>query len=380
MEALGTLSGGVAHDFNNLLTIINGHAEIALLHTSEEARAYTDLNAIMNAGKRAENLISQLLAFSRRQLHEPKVIDINLLITDLKKMLRRLIPEDISIKDLLTRELPYIKADHSQIEQILINLVVNARDAINERVDPQQEKHITIQTSYAELDTSFAESNPGSQSGPHILISVHDTGIGMDESVKNRIFEPFFTTKEINKGTGLGLATVYGIVKQNGGFIEVESEKGEGTICKIYWPTTNDKPSPELTQILKHRALSGSETVLLVEDDEGVRDFTATTLENFGYNIVQAVNGQKAIDILQKDKPNVELLITDIIMPEMNGQELAKRLEKTIPLNRVLFVSGYTFDHLRRDGALEEGINFLQKPYSIHDILSKIRNILDSKI
>ncbi len=379
MEALGTLSGGVAHDFNNLLTIINGHAEIALLHTSKDARVYTDLAAIMNAGKRAENLISQLLAFSRKQLHEPKVIDINLLITDLKKMLLRLIPEDISIKDILNRDLPYIKADHSQIEQILINLVVNARDAIKEKNDPGPDKHITIQTSFIELNNLFVESHPGSQPGSHLLMSVSDTGIGMEESVKNRIFEPFFTTKEIDKGTGLGLATVYGIVKQNGGFIEVDSEKGMGTTCNIYWPTTKDKPSPELAQMLKHKALSGSETVLLVEDDEGVRDFTATTLENFGYNIIQAVNGQKAIDILEKDRPNIELLITDIIMPEMNGQELAKRLENTIPLNRVLFVSGYTFDHLRRDGALEEGINFLQKPYSIHDILSKVRNILDSK-
>lgn len=380
MEALGTLSGGVAHDFNNLLTIINGHAEIALLHTSKEARAYTDLTAIMTAGERAENLISQLLAFSRKQMHEPKVIDINLLITDFKKMLRRLIPEDISIKDLLNRDLPYIKADHSQIEQILINLVVNARDAIKEKNDPRQDKHITIQTSYIDLDKSFSESHPGSHSGPQILISVSDTGIGMDESVKSRIFEPFFTTKEIDKGTGLGLATVYGIVKQNGGFIDVETEKGVGTTCKIYWPTTNEKPSPELAQILKHKALSGAETILLVEDDEGVRDFTATTLKNFGYTIIEAINGRKAIEILKRNKQGVDLLITDIIMPEMNGQELAKRLENIIPLNRVLFVSGYTFDHLKQDGALEEGINFLQKPYSIHDILSKIRDILNSKI
>jgi CheY-like chemotaxis protein len=295
-------------------------------------------------------------------------------------MLRRLIPEDISIKDRLSRDLPYIKADHSQIEQILINLVVNARDAIKEKNNPHSEKHITIKTSLVKLDQSFVEAHPGSQLGPHILMSVGDTGIGMDKSILDRIFEPFFTTKEINKGTGLGLATVYGIVKQNDGFIEIDSEQGIGTNCNIYWPTTSEKPSPELAQILKHKALSGSETILLVEDDDGVRDFTASTLDNFGYDIIQAENGQKAIGILQTSQPAVDLLITDIIMPEMNGQELAKRLKKIIPLKRVLFVSGYTFDYLKQDGALEEGINFLQKPYSIHDILSKIREILDSQI
>jgi len=377
MEALGTLSGGVAHDFNNLLTIINGHAEIALLHTPEGERAHTDLVAIMNAGKRAENLISQLLAFSRRQLHEPKVIDINHVISDLKKMLRRLIPEDISIETRLSGHLPNIKADHSQIEQILINLVVNARDAIIEKIELGSEKNIQICTSSVTLDKSFVESHPGSHQGEHILITVGDTGTGMDKTILNRIFEPFFTTKEIHKGTGLGLATVYGIVKQNDGYIDVDSVKGQGTTCKIYWPATGEKASPEMVQLLKHKALAGNETILLVEDDEGVREFTASTLKNFGYTVIEATNGRKAIDLITDQKPLVDLLITDIIMPEMNGQELAENLKDIIPMERVLFVSGYTFDHLKRDDALEKGVNYLQKPYSIHDILTKIRELLN---
>ncbi len=376
MEALGTLSGGVAHDFNNLLTIINGHAEIALLHTSESVRTHSDLLAIMNAGKRAENLISQLLAFSRKQLHEPKVISINKIIADLENMLRRLIPEDINIETVFISELPFIKADRGQIEQVLINLAVNARDAIKEKNGSDGQKQITIKTKFIDLDEIFVDTHPGSQTGPHVIISVSDSGIGMDESIKNRIFEPFFTTKEVDKGTGLGLATVYGIVKQNGGFIQVDSESEKGTTCRIYWPTTEDLPDEEPTLIMKQEALFGEETILLVEDDEGVREFTAETLKSFGYNIIEALNGRNAIELIEEKKSPIDLLITDIIMPEMNGQELAEHLKSTIPLQRMLFVSGYTFDQLGQDSTLEAGINFLQKPYSIYELLNKIRNIL----
>jgi two-component system cell cycle sensor histidine kinase/response regulator CckA len=376
MEALGTLSGGVAHDFNNLLTIINGHAEMALLHTPKTIRTHSDLLAIMNAGNRAENLISQLLAFSRKQLHEPKVIGINKIITDLEKMLRRLIPEDIKIETLYKPDLPYIKADHGQIEQILINLAVNARDAIKEKNESNGQKQITIKTEFVDLDEMFVDSHPGSQTGSHVIISVSDSGIGMNENIKNRIFEPFFTTKEVDKGTGLGLATVYGIVKQNGGFIQVDSETGKGTTCKIFWPTTEDLPDKEQTLAMNQEALFGEETILLVEDDKGVRDFTAETLKSFGYNIIEALNGRNAIELIEETKSQFDLLITDIIMPEMNGQELAEHLKSTIPLQRVLFVSGYTFDQLGEDSTLEAGINFLQKPYSIFELLNKIRNIL----
>jgi PAS domain S-box-containing protein len=376
MEALGTLSGGVAHDFNNLLTIINGHAELALLHTPETVHAHSDLLAIMNAGKRAENLISQLLAFSRKQLHEPKVISINKIITDLETMLRRLIPEDINIETLFKSDLPFIKADRGQIEQVLINLAVNARDAIKEKNESDGQKQITIKTEFIDLDEIFVDNHPGSQTGPHVIISVSDSGIGIDENIKNRIFEPFFTTKEVDKGTGLGLATVYGIVKQNGGFIQVDSATNKGTTCKIYWPATEDLPDEEPTLMMSKEALFGKETILLVEDDEGVRDFTAETLKNFGYNIIEALNGRNAIELIEKEKSQIDLLITDIIMPEMNGQELAEHLKTTIPQQRVLFVSGYTFDQLGQDSTLKSGINFLQKPYSIYELLYKIRNIL----
>jgi CheY-like chemotaxis protein len=257
-------------------------------------------------------------------------------------------------------------------------LAVNARDAIKEKNESDGQKQITIKTEFIDLDEIFVDNHPGSQTGPHVIISVSDSGIGIDENIKNRIFEPFFTTKEVDKGTGLGLATVYGIVKQNGGFIQVDSATNKGTTCKIYWPATEDLPDEEPTLMMSKEALFGKETILLVEDDEGVRDFTAETLKNFGYNIIEALNGRNAIELIEKEKSQIDLLITDIIMPEMNGQELAEHLKTTIPQQRVLFVSGYTFDQLGQDSTLKSGINFLQKPYSIYELLNKIRNILST--
>ncbi len=379
MEAIGTLSGGIAHDFNNLLTVINGHAEIALLHTNKEVRAHNDLLSILKAGKRAEKLTNQLLAFSRKQIHELKIIEMNTVIRDLDKMLRRLIPADIQIEYNLSADLPYIEADPGQIEQILINLVVNARDAISEKATGGTDKQILIKTELQDLDDLFVERNSGSQTGPHVCVCVHDTGSGMDENVKNRIFEPFFTTKEVGKGTGLGLATVYGIVKQNNGYIHVESNPGEGTVFTIYWPVTNRIPAPELIQKFNKNKLSGLEHILLVEDDDGVRNFSSDALKNFGYKILEARSGNNAMELIEHKKESVDLIITDLIMPGMNGTELINKIRKKMPLSKVLFVSGYTYDHLLQNGALKNNINFLQKPYSVQNLLEMIRKILDAE-
>lgn len=380
MEAIGTLSGGIAHDFNNLLTVINGHAEIALLHTNKEMRAHGDLLSILKAGKRAEKLTNQLLAFSRKQIHELKIIAMNSVIRDLDKMLRRLIAADIQIEYDLADELPYIEADPGQIEQILINLIINARDAINENSDRRAEKKILIQTQLRDLDDLFVQENSESRPGAYIRMCVQDSGKGMDEEVKNRIFEPFFTTKEVGKGTGLGLATVYGIVKQNNGYIDVESQPGEGTMFAVYWPVTKRKPAPELIRKFNRNNLSGSEHILLVEDDDDVRNFSADALQNFGYKITEARSGKSALELIKKRKEPFDLIITDLIMPEMNGSDLVDALRKRIPQCKVLFVSGYTYDHLQNNGALKENINFLQKPYSIQNLLEMIRNIMDREV
>jgi len=378
MEAIGTLSGGIAHDFNNILTVINGHAEIGLMNAKESDPVHEDLISILNAGKRAEKLTSQLLAFSRKQIHELKVIDMNQTIKDLDKMLRRLIPEDIKIISNFTPDLPYIKADPGQIEQVLINLIINARDAINDKKSDSGKKEINVITKLVDLDSLFVDSHPGSHTGPHIFLSVQDTGTGINEEVRNRVFEPFFTTKEVDKGTGLGLATVYGIIKQNDSSIYLESKPGEGTTFKIYWPVTTESPDKDYIERINQNEYSGKETILFVEDDEDVRKFACTALKSFGYNIVEAQNGRNAIQIIDNSKLSIDIIVTDLIMPEMNGQELAKYVNKKMPNMKVLFVSGYTFEHLVKDGEIEENINFLQKPYKIQNLLKRIRETLDN--
>ena len=379
MEAIGTLSGGIAHDFNNILTVINGHAEIGLMNVDQSHPVHDDLMSILNAGKRAEKLTNQLLAFSRKQIHELKVVDINQTIKDLDKMLRRLMPEDIKIISDFPEDLPFIKADPGQIEQIIINLIINARDAINEKQDKRSHKEIIVKTEIVDLDHLFVDTHPGSQTGPHILMSVKDSGIGMNIDVQNRIFEPFFTTKDVDKGTGLGLATVYGIVKQNEGSIYVKSEIGKGTTFEIYWPITTESPEKDYIETINQKVFSGKETILFVEDDEDVRQFACVALKSFGYNIIEANNGKNALQLVKKENTSIDIIITDLIMPEMNGQELASRVHKLLPDLKVLFVSGYTFEHLLKDGEIDDSINFLQKPYTVHNLLKRIREILDKK-
>jgi PAS domain S-box-containing protein len=377
LEAIGTLAGGIAHDFNNLLTVINGHAEMSMLALESDHPSHKDIISILSAGKKAKTLTRQLLAFSRKQIYAPKVIEINRVISSLDKMLRRLIGEDIAIESNLRDGIPLIKADPGQIEQILMNLVVNARDAINEKQSPSKDKKIIIETGQTIIDEGFVTRHTGSTAGLHLVLTVSDTGIGMEEEIRDKIFEPFFTTKDKGLGTGLGMSTVYGIVKQNKGSIYAFSESGFGTRIKIYWPATEERKLPDETQALTRAALLGQESILVVEDDEGVRNFVGTALKDLGYTVHEAVNGRKALDILNRNGKNIDLIITDLVMPEMNGKELATEVGKILPDIRVLFTSGYTEDSIVSSGSLDRGIDFLQKPYSIQTLAKKVREVLD---
>ncbi len=378
MEAIGTLAGGIAHDFNNLLTVINGHAELALFKADQNQALRKHIEQIRQAGEKASQLISQLLAFSRKQAYEPKIIDVNKVLADLAKMLRRLITEDIHLEMILAEDLPTIMADPTQIEQILINLVVNARDAIHEWDDPGAEKKITIETSYVFLDESYVARYPGSQIGPHVLIAVSDTGVGMDEETQQRIFDPFFTTKDVGKGTGLGLATVYGIVKQNNGSIYVYSKPGRGTTFKIYWPAIGEEISPETTNRQKD-ILGGSEKFLVVEDNEMVKGFISTTLKQLGYQVFEASNGKEALESIREKRFQPDILIADLIMPEMSGDELAMKIREICPDMAVIYMSGYANNHVVQKDRREEGISFLQKPFTIVQLAQKVREVLDKK-
>jgi len=339
-----------------------------------------DINAILQAGRRAANLTRQLLAFSRKQIFKPKVIDINDVIKELEQMLRRLIGEDIRMDVHFCPGIPSIKADPTQIEQILINLIVNARDAIVEDTNPSAEKIIAIQTEQVLLDNTFVMEHPGSNPGIHTILSVTDTGIGMDAETQKRVFEPFFTTKEKGKGTGLGMSTVYGIVKQNNGSIYVYSETGHGTTFKIYWPSTEESVIPDITEKQPAPEITGTETILLVEDDDSVRFFTAETLRNFGYKVFEASNGKKALDFFENNKPHIDLLLTDLVMPEMNGMDLAERVKKIAPRTLTLYASGYTDSHIIHRYELDENIQFIQKPFSVQALASKVRDTLDKKV
>lgn len=386
MEAIASLTGGIAHDFNNLLTVINGHSEIALLKLQRgiaPGKLEKDLKAINDAGKRAQKLTQQLLAFSRKQVFEPRVINMNTVIGDMEKMLRPLIGEDIQLELRMADDLPCIKADPSQLEQVVMNLIVNSRDAILEKNDSQLElnptKKITIETRRVYLDADFTEDHPGSSPGVHNSLVVSDTGIGMSIETSAKIFDPFFTTKAKGKGTGLGMSTVYGIVKQNNGSIYVFSEPGEGSVFKVFWPAVSDIVPTTAEELMPVQSLFGSETILLVEDDKAVRKMAIDTLKEFGYHVYEAPNGKKALKLVKRKHLQVDLLMTDMIMPEMNGRELAVRLKEMYPNTEVLYTSGYTDSHIVQRGELETDMNFIHKPYSIGNLGEKIREILDRK-
>ncbi|MCP4150646.1 MAG: response regulator [bacterium] len=388
MEAIGTLSGGIAHDFNNLLTVINGHAEIGLIKLEKasqenplQKKLFKDLNAILQAGKRAESLTRQLLTFSRRQVYAPKVIDINSVIRSLKKVLQTSVGKAFDVKILLSPDVPAIKADPLQIEQILMNLVLNARDAIEiqkEKKNSNYDKKITIETHKVFLDEHHSGGHPEDRRGLQVIFSVSDNGIGMEPELKSKIFEPFFTTKPKGQGTGLGMAAVYGIVKQNKAGIYVYSEPGRGSSIKIYWPSTSEQLISEQAKAPKKKgSLEGSETIFLVEDEPAVRNLARNTLKRFGYKIFEASNGKKALEMLKEKKFHFDLLLTDLIMPEMNGMELAEKIEEMLPDMKILYASGYTDNHIKHTGTLEEGVHFIHKPFSIQELGRKVREILD---
>ncbi len=378
LEAIGQLTGGIAHDFNNILSVIIGYSELVLLKIDSTHLLFKNISEISKAGKKAVSLIRRLLAFSRRQVIEPKIININELIIALEKMLHRLIGEDITIDLLLSDKCDNIKADPGQIEQILINLIVNARDAINDKSPQIFEKKITIETSNVYLNNRFVSLHPESRKGQHIDITITDTGIGMDEKTRLNIFEPFFTTKEEGAGTGLGLSTVYGIVKQNNGSISVNSAPGRGTTFKIYWPVCEQKKDFRVDLIEDSSLIRGKEIILLVEDEESVRNFTKEALESMGYIVNSTSNGHEALAFIRKNNTKIDLLISDVIMPKMGGVELADNLDKLLPGLKTLFVSGYIDDKIVKNGILKKNVNFLQKPFSVHSLAKKVNEVLQN--
>ena len=377
MEAIGQLAGGVAHDFNNLLTVISGYTNLLIMNEDIPSRFKVKLEQIHNAAIRAESLTRQLLAFSRKQIVQPKVIDVSSIINDSIKMLNRLIGEDIKIKLSLENGLPSILADPHQFEQVLINLIVNARDAIQAHKKSSKKKLITIETKSTFLDKQFLKMHVGCREGAHVELAVSDTGVGMDKPTLEKIFEPFFTTKESGKGTGLGLSTVYGIVNQNQAYISVYSEPNRGTTFRIYWPvaeiTAEIKDTKTESSIQK-----GNEVILLVEDEDEVRTFGEEALISMGYHVHVAENGKAALELIKKEKINPQLLVTDMIMPGMDGKELSDRVIKLLPKIKVIYSSGYTDDYIVNKGILKKGVHFLEKPYSISSISLKIREVLDN--
>jgi PAS domain S-box-containing protein len=371
MEAVGRLAGGIAHDFNNILTVIKGYTDLTLMGLDQTDPLRSRIDEIGKAANRAASLTQQLLAFSRRQVMEMSILDLNVLLRDLERMLHRVIGEDIGLNILPGPDLGKVRADPVQIEQVIVNLSVNARDAM------PQGGRLVIKTENADLDEASGRILLGIPPGPYVMISVTDTGIGMSAEVKERLFEPFFTTKEKGKGTGLGLSTVYGIVKQSGGSIQVDSDPGRGTAFRIYFPRV-ETPFPAPRERWKgEESPRGNETILVVEDEEEVRRITLQILENQGYRVLAARSGEEALGLLSAFKGKIDLLLTDVVMPGMDGRILAERIRQERPESKVLFMSGYTDDVIAHHGILEEGIHFLSKPFSISQLLVKVRETLD---
>ncbi len=370
LESIGMLAGGIAHDFNNLLTAIIGYSDLTLLRLREEDPLHRNVSEVKRAAERAASLTRQLLAFSRKQVLQPKVIDLNSTVSELEKMLRRLIGEDVELRTVLAPNLGSVKADPGQIEQVIMNLAVNARDAM-----PRGGKLI-VETANVNLDDEYAKRHASVAPGAYVMLAVSDTGVGIDEQTRKRIFEPFFTTKETGKGTGLGLSTVYGIVKQSGGHIWVYSEVGRGTTFKVYLPRVDEGAQEYRRSAEVEEDLSGAETILLAEDEELVRTLARQVLEAYGYRVLEAANGGAALLICERHGETVDLLLTDVVMPEMSGRILAERLRQLRPAMKVLYMSGYTDNAIVHQGELDEGMNFIQKPFTPQALARKVREVL----
>ena len=371
IEAVGRLASGVAHDFNNILTVITGHSELLLRQLDADDPRRKNAEQIEKAAYRAAALTRQLLTFSRKQVIEPRVLKLNAIILNIEKMLRRLIGEDIEFCTVLDSAAGHIKADPGQIEQVIMNLAVNARDAM-----PNGGK-LTVTTANTTLDKKHLNNFPDLCAGDYVMLTIADTGTGMSEEVKAHLFEPFFTTKPPGKGTGLGLATCFGIVKQSTGHINVHSELGRGTTFKIYFPQVQSALESPRVRIMPTEATGGNETVLLVEDEPVVRELAVATLREKGYTVVEAVNGEEGLRMARQHDGKIDLVLTDVVMPVMGGKEMADALRTSHPDTKVLFTSGYTEDALGHHGVLRPGILFLQKPYMTATLARKVREVLD---
>jgi len=377
MEAIGQLAGGIAHDFNNILSAILGYSEMALNNLPTQNRVHRYVEQIKKSGERAARLTKQLLGFSRKQMIQPKLLDLNETILDLKKMLDPLIGEDIRLALRLAETVPAVMADPGQIEQIMINLVVNAADALRD-LPPGKKREITVETRMetvtAPEDVTLDRLAPGA----YVVLTVRDTGPGMPEDIVAKIFDPFFTTKGVGKGTGLGLSTVYGIVKQNEGDILVDSRPGEGTTFDIYWPAVDRNGNAAKRENLKPTAIrGGGETVLVVEDDEELRDMAVQMIETGGYRVLSAESAEKALQLLQNREEDIHLLFTDIVMTGMDGWQLARRVREIRPAMKIVLVSGYPAERIPKRQMEAENIRFLSKPYTLQEVTGVIRSALD---
>src|SRR5438094_2270455 len=372
MEAVGRLAGGIAHDFNNILTAITGHADLLLEDLGHHDPRRADVDEIRRSADRAAGLTRQLLAFSRQQVLQPKVVDLNALVLDMDKLLRRLIGEDVELATVLDPTLGHVTADPGQLEQVIVNLAANARDAM-----PQGGK-LTLETRNIDLDSSYTLEHSLVKPGPYVQLTVSDSGIGMDEETQAHAFEPFFTTKPRGQGTGLGLAMVYGTVKQSGGFIWVYSEPGHGATFKIYLPRVDTPTEPATLPAPVERPPRGSETVLLAEDEPAVRAIARQALERQGYTVLAAPSGADALALAAQHGATIHLLLTDVVMPGMSGRDPADRLTAQRPGIRVLYISGYTDNAIVRHGMLEPGLAYLQKPFRPDALVRKVREVLDA--
>jgi two-component system, cell cycle sensor histidine kinase and response regulator CckA len=371
MESVGRLAGGVAHDFNNMLSIILGYGEMVLEALPKDHPHQQALDNMVQAGHRAKDLTRQLLAFSRKQILEMRTVNLNAVTTGFQTLLRRVIGEDVELVLELASTPLLIKADAGQLEQVLMNLAVNARDAMPDGGT------LTIETTGVELDDAYAETRPDVKSGTYAMICVSDTGFGMDRETLDRIFEPFFTTKDKDKGTGLGLATSYGIIKQHDGHIWVYSEPGQGTVFKIYLPRVAEEPFPDLRPGVKTVApITGTATVLVVEDDPSVRKLACTILTHNGYRVIESVDAADAVDLAGKSKNPIDLVLSDVIMPGINGPEVCRRICEHHPGARVLYMSGYTNNVITHGGMLAPGVQFVQKPFGVRTLIEKVREVL----
>ena len=373
LEAVGRLAGGIAHDFNNLLTVMLGHAELLLDELPAGSQSHANVEEIRGAAVRAADLTRQLLAFSRRQLLQPTVLNLNEVVRGIDSLMRRLIGEDVDLRTELGARLGHVKADRGQLEQVIVNLVVNARDAM------PRGGRLTIETGNVELDEEYVSLHGSVIPGRYALLAISDTGVGMDAETIRQIFEPFFTTKGPEKGTGLGLATVYGIVKQSGGNIWVYSEPGQGATFKVYLPLVDEPLEPRTAPARAVEKLGGSETILLVEDEASVRDLATRVLTHRGYRVLGARDGEEALRLVEQHAGPIDLVLTDVVLPQMSGRELIGRLAPRVPNAAVLFMSGYTHNAIQHHGVLERGIEFLQKPFGPNDLARRVREVLDAR-